>query len=142
MPRAPYRMPMPPRAGRADREDALAEDRQQQQHAAGESPAGLDEHQRGHVRVRADVADAFEQVGDAGHRREPGWPLASVGGVELNRVRLMKIADTKNEAALMTNATLRPESAVTRPPIEAPAPAWPTRSRSTARWPASAHPPT
>ena len=32
----------------------------------------------------------------------------------------MKIADTKNEAALRMNATLRPESAVTRPPIDAP----------------------
>src|SRR4029077_10233297 len=43
------------------------------------------------------------------------------GGVELNRGRLMKIAEAKNEAAFRMNATLRPESAVTSPPIDAPA---------------------
>src|SRR5262245_5110986 len=43
------------------------------------------------------------------------------GGVELNRVRLMNNADTKKDAAFRTNATFRPESAVTSPPIEAPA---------------------
>ena len=32
----------------------------------------------------------------------------------------MKYADAKNESALMTNATLRPASAVTTPPIDAP----------------------
>ena len=32
----------------------------------------------------------------------------------------MKYADAKNDAALMTNATLRPATAVTRPPIDAP----------------------
>src|SRR5262245_56832156 len=43
-----------------------------------------------------------------------------VGGVESYLVRLMKKADTKNDAALTTNATFRPATAVTRPPIEAP----------------------
>src|SRR5262249_45502860 len=43
------------------------------------------------------------------------------GGVELNRVRLMKMADAKNDAAFRTNATFRPDNAVTRPPTEAPA---------------------
>src|SRR5262245_44865666 len=33
----------------------------------------------------------------------------------------MKIADAKNEAAFRMNATFRPERAVTRPPIDAPA---------------------
>ena len=32
----------------------------------------------------------------------------------------MKNADAKNDSALTTNATLRPASAVTRPPIDAP----------------------
>src|SRR6185436_4796091 len=42
------------------------------------------------------------------------------GGVESYRVRLMKYADTKKDAALMTNATCLPATAVTRPPTEAP----------------------
>jgi hypothetical protein len=37
-----------------------------------------------------------------------------LGGVELNRVRLMKIADAKNEAAFRMNATLRPERVPSR----------------------------
>ncbi len=32
----------------------------------------------------------------------------------------MKNADAKNDSAFTTNATLRPASAVTRPPIDAP----------------------
>src|SRR6266849_3596894 len=41
-------------------------------------------------------------------------------GVESYRVRAMKNADQKNDAALITNAMLRPSSAVTTPPAEAP----------------------
>ena len=93
---------------------------QQQQHAAGEPPAGLHEHQRGDVRALAHVAQPFDEVGHAGERL-PARPAAPWRpGVESNRVRLMNQADTKNDAPLMTNAMLRPASAVTRPPIEAP----------------------
>src|SRR5262245_56378208 len=46
---------------------------------------------------------------------------SALGGVELKRVCVMNNAETKKEAAFNTNATLRPESAVTRPPIDAPA---------------------
>ena len=63
------------RAGRADRENALAEDRQQQEHASGQAPAGFDKHQRGHVRLRADVPESFEQIAHSGQRREPGRPV-------------------------------------------------------------------
>src|SRR4051794_33466035 len=45
---------------------------------------------------------------------------AFAGGAELNRVWLMKNADAKNDSALMTNATFRPATAVTRPPTAAP----------------------
>src|SRR5581483_739689 len=41
-------------------------------------------------------------------------------GLESYRVCRMNAADQKNESALITNATLRPKSAVTRPPIDAP----------------------
>ena len=47
----------------ADREDALAEDRQQQQDAARESPSRFHEHERRHVRRAADVADALGKIG-------------------------------------------------------------------------------
>ena len=50
MPRAPYSTPMPAADAAADRKHPLAEDRQQQQHAAGQAPAGLHEHQRRDVR--------------------------------------------------------------------------------------------
>src|SRR6185295_10492792 len=46
--------------------------------------------------------------------------LGAAGGVESYRVRPMKYAEVKNDAALTANATLRPASAVTRPPIDAP----------------------
>ena len=55
-------MPMPPALAAADRKNPLAEDRQQQQHAAGETPSRLHEHQRRDVRSRADVAEAFNQI--------------------------------------------------------------------------------
>src|SRR6185436_5640684 len=42
------------------------------------------------------------------------------GGVASYPVPAMKYADAKNERALTTKATLRPATAVTRPPIEAP----------------------
>src|SRR5262245_29896340 len=45
---------------------------------------------------------------------------AAGGGVESYRVWAMKYDDTKNERALITNATLRPAIAVTMPPIDAP----------------------
>ena len=56
---------MPAAVLAADRKDPLAEDRQQQQDAAGQPPAGLDEHQRRDVRVPADVAEPLDQIGDA-----------------------------------------------------------------------------
>ena len=43
-----------------------------------------------------------------------------LAGVASYRVAAMKQAETKNDAALTTNATLRPTAAVTRPPIDAP----------------------
>src|SRR5262245_9393315 len=43
-----------------------------------------------------------------------------LGGVESYRVRLMKKADTKKDAAFTTNATFLPARAVTRPPTDAP----------------------
>ena len=57
------------RRAAADREDALAEDRQQQQHAAGQSPSGLHAHQRRDVRCAPHVPEALDQIGDAGERR-------------------------------------------------------------------------
>src|SRR5437773_12286463 len=42
------------------------------------------------------------------------------GGVESYRVCPMKNADQKNDAALTRNAILRPASAVTAPPADAP----------------------
>ena len=108
------------RRAAADRKDPLAEDRQQQQHAAGQPPAGLHEHQRRDVRSLADVAEPLEQIGDAGEREEPGRPRRrrpassrSASGDEVARTR-------RTTRALTTNATLRPASAVTRPPIDAP----------------------
>src|SRR5689334_17636730 len=41
-------------------------------------------------------------------------------GVESYFVCAMKNAEAKNDAALIANATLRPATAVTRPPIDAP----------------------
>src|SRR5262245_27631566 len=41
-------------------------------------------------------------------------------GVESNRVFARQIAEQKNDAALTTNATSRPNAAVTRPPTDAP----------------------
>ena len=46
----------------ANGKDALAEHGQQQQHAAGEAPTGLDQHQRGDVRSLAHVPDAFDEI--------------------------------------------------------------------------------
>ena len=46
--------------------------------------------------------------------------FGAAAGVASYRVRAMKYADAKNDSALTTNATLRPASAVTRPPIDAP----------------------
>ncbi len=40
--------------------------------------------------------------------------------MESYRVWRMNAADQKNEAALITNATLRPSASVTTPPIDAP----------------------
>ena len=57
------------RAG-ADRKDPLAEDREQQQHAAREPPAGLDEHDRRDVRVPAEISDSFDEIVDP-REREP-----------------------------------------------------------------------
>ena len=45
---------------------------------------------------------------------------AASGGVASYCVRAMKYADAKNDRALTMNATLRPATAVTRPPIDAP----------------------
>src|SRR5262245_22588178 len=42
------------------------------------------------------------------------------GGVASYRVRLMKTADAKNDSALIVNATLRPNTADTMPPTDAP----------------------
>ena len=41
-------------------------------------------------------------------------------GVASYRVQTMKIADQKNDAALIVNATSRPATAVTTPPTDAP----------------------
>src|SRR5688572_11913875 len=41
-------------------------------------------------------------------------------GRESYRMRMMKIADAKNDAALMMKATLRPKMALTAPPSDAP----------------------
>ncbi len=60
---------MPAGARRADRKDALAEDREQQQDAAGEPPAGLDEHQRRDVRMLPHVAQPLQQVGNPRQRQ-------------------------------------------------------------------------
>src|SRR5689334_16420282 len=46
-----------------------------------------------------------------------GGPALRVG---VYSVRRMKIADAKKEAALISKATLRPATAVTRPPSDAP----------------------
>ena len=70
------------RRASANRKDTLAEDRQQEQHAASEAPAGLDEHQRRNVRARRDVAEAFDEVGDARERQETG-DARIVGGVDV-----------------------------------------------------------
>ena len=45
---------------------------------------------------------------------------ADAAGVASYRVLPMKKADAKNDSALIPNATLRPATAVTRPPTEAP----------------------
>src|SRR6266496_2064778 len=49
-------------------------------------------------------------------------PLArgTTGGVASYRVAPMNTADAKNDRALTANATLRPATAVTSPPTEAP----------------------
>ena len=57
---------MPAARAAADRKHPLPEDREQQEHAAGEAPSELDEHQRGDVRVPAHVPKSFDEIGQAG----------------------------------------------------------------------------
>ena len=52
IPRAAYSTPMPAAALPPTGNIALAHHGHQQQHAAGQAPAGLHQHQRGHVPVR------------------------------------------------------------------------------------------
>ena len=55
----------------ADWKDALSEDRQQQEDAAGQTPSRFDADQRGDVGLAAHIPQAVDQVRDAGQIRRP-----------------------------------------------------------------------
>ena len=91
---------MPAASAARNGKHALAEDREQQQHAAREPPARFDAHQRRNVRV---VPRRIESPPTRSAMPVmASTPLGRLadGGVASYRVSAMKYADQKNEAAL------------------------------------------
>src|SRR5581483_5881567 len=119
-PRAPYSIPMPP----AD-PDPIGKTRWPNTVSSSRNPPARPQPALTHINAatcacrRTYRAPSIRSVMPVSCANPFGAGRTS--GVESYRVMRIAPADQKNDSALIVKATLRPKTAVTRPPIDAPA---------------------